>query len=277
MKLRTVALGSLVLAAAGSLIWLGMRRHRDRFQYHLSGRDPQLAQTLAASGYEPYEVSTAPGVRLQLALRRPAADSDPFLLLFPGNAERQLAPAVPILEGLRGGRAAGAAVVSYRGFEGSTGTPSPRAAAHDARALIDHLDRELGVRGKRLILVGYSMGSGIALRGAAELAQRGREPGALVLLSPFWILELGPAGFWGPLLPSELYTVEEVVPFLRSRTIVVGAGQDSALPVAHHARPLAAALGARAHYWELPGAEHASYLEDASVFKRLAELLWHVN
>ena len=274
MKLRSLALGSLVLAAAGSLLWLGARRHRDRFQYHTSGSDAQLASVLTGSSYERREVMTAPGVTLQLIVRRAPSDSDPFLVLFPGNAERQLSPSLPIVESLRANHAAGAAVVSYRGFEGSTGTPSPRAAAHDARAVLDYLHRELGISGKRLILIGYSMGSGIALRIAAELAQRGQEPMALVMLSPFWRLELGPAGWLGPLLPSEFYTVEEVIPYLRSRAVIVGGAQDGALPVAKHARPLVAALGGRARYAELQGAGHADYLQDRSVMDRIARLLW---
>jgi uncharacterized protein len=277
MRLKSLALGSLVLAAAGSLLWLaalGARRHRDRFHYHVSGADPQLASALAGSSYERRELTTAPGVTLQLIVRRPASDEEPFLLLFPGNAERQLSTGLPIVESLRANHPAGAAVVSYRGFEGSTGTPSPRAAAHDTRALLEYLHRELGISGKRLILVGYSLGSGIAVRAAAELAQRGQEPMALVLMSPFWRLEVGPAGWLGPLLPSEYYTVEEVIPYVRSRTLILGAGKDGALPVAKHAQPLAAALGARARYVELPDAGHADYLQDASVMQRVARWLW---
>jgi pimeloyl-ACP methyl ester carboxylesterase len=274
MKLRRMAVSACLLAALGCLVWLGARRHRDRFHYYVSGPDPALAKLAADSGYAPHALTTAQGVQLQLLLRPPPAESDPLLVLFPGNVDHQLRTGVPLLERLRAGRSAGGLVVSYRGFDGSTGTPGPRAAAHDARAVLDYVDRELGVHAERVLLVGYSMGSGIALRAAAELAQRGRPPGLLLLLSPFYELELEPAGLLGPILPSETYTVQEVIPYLRSRTLVVAAGADSALPVAQHARPLSAALGQRATYLELPGAEHADYLQDAQVFERLAPLVW---
>lgn len=274
MKLRSLVVGACVLVAIGWLAWLGVRRHRDRFHYYVSGPDAALARQLAGSGYAQHALTTAEGVRLQLLLRPPPNDGDPLLVLFPGNVDHQLRTGMPLLEGLRAGRSAGALVVSYRGFDGSTGTPGPRAAAHDARAVLDYVDRELGVRADRLVLVGYSMGSGIALRAAAELAQRGRPPGLLLLMSPFYQLEVEPAGALGWSLPSETYTVQEVIPYLRSRTLVVAGGADSALPVAQHARPLTAALGARATYIELPGAEHADYLQDPQVFERLAPLVW---
>ena len=277
MKHRRLALGSLLLVAVGILLWLAARRHHERFHYYVSGPDPQLAKALAGSGYERVALSPEPSVRIQLLLRRPPSERDPLLVLFPGNAEQQLATGIPLLEGLRAGHAAGAAIVSYRGFDGSTGTPSPRAAAHDARVLLEYLERELGVSGKRLIMIGYSMGSGIALRAAAEQAQRGHEPASLVLLSPFWMLEIEPAGLLGSLMPSERYTVEEVIPYLRSRTIVIGAAEDSALPVAQHARPLSAAIGARAQYLELPHVGHVDYLGDKAALARIAELIWQAQ
>jgi pimeloyl-ACP methyl ester carboxylesterase len=277
MNLRSWVLGALVLAAASCLLWLGARWHRDRFHYYTSGADPQLADKLVGSGYELRELTSAASVRIQLLLRRPPSEDDPLLLLFPGNAERQLSTGIPLLEGLRDGHAAGAVVVSYRGFDGSTGTPNPRALAHDARAVLEYLERELGISGKRLILVGYSMGSGIALHAAAEMAQRGHAPAALVLMSPFWTLEIEPAGLFGPFLPSDRYTAEEVVPYLRSRTLVVGGAEDGALPVAQHARPLAAALGARGQYVELPHAGHADYLDDRAALARIAALIWQAQ
>jgi pimeloyl-ACP methyl ester carboxylesterase len=277
MKPRSLAVCACVLAVVGCLVWLGARRHRDRFHYYVSGQDPALANTLAGTGYAAHTLTTADGERLQLLLRPVPAPGDPLLVLFPGNVDHQLRSGVPLLERLRAGRPAGALVVSYRGFDGSTGTPGPRAAAHDARAVLEYVDRELGVHAQRLVIVGYSMGSGVALRAAAELAQRGREPGALVLLSPFWELELEPAGPLGVLLPSETYTVEEVLPYLRSRTLVVGAARDTALPVADHARKLRAALGPRATYLELPGKEHADYLDDAASMQRIAALIWHAE
>ncbi|MET0386932.1 MAG: hypothetical protein ABW321_13280 [Polyangiales bacterium] len=273
MRSRTFTISlALVVASTGAL--LGVRRHRERFTYYLSPHDPQLSATLAGTGYVEDTLETTGGVQLRGMLRQPAAATDPWLVLFPGNAQRQLAPGLPIVEGIRAGRPAGVAVYAYRGFEGSTGRPSPEASAQDARAIIEHLKARFGMRTADLRVVGYSMGSGIALRLTADLTEAGTPPKALALLSPYTALELAPARPLHPLWPTETYQVADSIPKVRQPVLIVGAAKDGALPVTEHARPLAAAFGARAQYRELSEANHHDYLEDKAVLQNIGDFLW---
>lgn len=260
MKLPQPALALRVLQA------LAARRHR--FLYESSARDPGLPELARRHGYELRELA-ASGARLQGVLRRPADRAAPVLMFFPGNATPQLATFLPVVERIRAGRDFGVSLFAYRGYDGSSGRPSPAAAARDARAQLRWLQRELGIATGRIALAGYSLGSGIALRLASELcAEREREPApALLLLSPYWTLPLGPQHALRLLVPSHVYAVEDALPALRGPILVIAGGRDAALPVETHARRLARALGTRADYRELPDASHTDYLDDPGLLE----------
>ena len=271
MRLRTVVLGVSSVALAAVLTWLSIRPKNQRFQYYSSDLDVELAGKLVGTGYVQHTIETSDGAVLQGIVRRPTTQDSPWLVMFPGNAERQLAPSLGILEDMRAGGDAGAAVFAYRGYDGSTGVPSVSAAEQDVRSVLEHLEQRFGVSPRQIVLIGYSMGSGLALRAAAERSVRGTVPRALVLLSPYWSLELAPARPWNALWSSEIYRVDDAVAQLRLPVLIVGALRDDALPVAQHARRLAAALGPRAQYWELPEAGHADYLQDSQLLARVGQ------
>ncbi len=76
----------------------------------------------------------------------------------------------------------GVLIVAYRGFSGSTGTPSEAANVADALFAHDWL-ADQGVLAKDLIVYGESLGTGVATQVAAQ-----REISGLVLDSPFTAL-----------------------------------------------------------------------------------------
>ncbi|HEY2734631.1 MAG TPA: hypothetical protein VGI70_11635, partial [Polyangiales bacterium] len=187
-----------------------VRRQRGRFVYALTPADPALPDLARAQGYEVRAIDLDPDARA-LGLIRLRRDADaPFVLFFPGNAEHQLAVTLPILEALRAGGPAGMASFAYRGFDGSTGRPSPLNSPSDARVELDYVRKTFGISNRKLVIVGFSMGSGVALRLGAELAARGEPPAAVISLSPYWTLDLTPAVRFGTLLPTETYVVEDV-------------------------------------------------------------------
>jgi fermentation-respiration switch protein FrsA (DUF1100 family) len=125
----------------------------------------------------------------------PATDADPVYLYFHGNAET-LAN--------RDGRfnllteeGAGLLGVSWRGYGGSTGSPSEAGFRLDAIAAYDWLTDQ-GIAPERLIIFGESIGTGIAMWLTAR-----QEAAGLVLDSPYTaIWRLGQQRY--PWLPVEL-------------------------------------------------------------------------
>ena len=98
----------------------------------------------------------------------------PLLIYFGGNAEEvsELAPTFARLD-------ASTVLVNYRGYGESDGKPSASALIEDAGALLASMRRRFG-EGRRVILFGRSLGSGIA-----ALAARAEPVDGLILLSPY--------------------------------------------------------------------------------------------
>jgi pimeloyl-ACP methyl ester carboxylesterase len=269
LRRNWLAIVLCLVALAGSL-GFSARRAGQRDHYDLAAvQDPALPALLLERGYVANELTVAPGIELRGMVRAPETADARFVLCFPGNTEPQLSSSLPMLEHIRAGRGFGIGAWAYRGYDGSGGVPSPAATEHDARAQLHYVRERLGVTPDRIVLLGYSLGSGIALRLAAELSRAGQPPAAVVLLSPFWSLEIGPAHPLEFFLPSEYYRVGDVVADVRSNVLVVAGREDDALPVAPHARTLVRALGERAEYWELPRRGHVDYLEDSSLLARI--------
>ncbi len=99
---------------------------------------------------------------------KPPLEGAPVILYFMGNFT-SIGPSInrlkPFLD-----KGFGVAALVYRGSSGKDGTPSEEAFAADARALYDQLDKvmEREIPENRRLVHGYSLGSGIAARLAAE-------------------------------------------------------------------------------------------------------------
>jgi pimeloyl-ACP methyl ester carboxylesterase len=87
------------------------------------------------------------------------------------------------------------ALINYRGYGGTPGLPSERALVADTRALLDGLQHRTGVADEQTVLMGRSIGTGVAVQAAA-----GRRLAGLLLITPLASVQrLAARSF--PLLP----------------------------------------------------------------------------
>jgi fermentation-respiration switch protein FrsA (DUF1100 family) len=166
----------LVLAAAGVLVllWLGQRR----LIYLPSG--PLVSPRdvgLAAAGE--LTVHTRDGVPLG-AWFVPPAERSPrgTIIVFNGNAGNR-AYRAPLAQRLSGSGYA-VCLFDYRGYGGNPGSPTEQGLLEDARAVRNAIAARPGVDASRIVYLGESLGTGVAVALASESA-----PAALVLRSPF--------------------------------------------------------------------------------------------
>ena len=154
-------------------------------------------------------------------------------------------------------------LVAYRGFGRSSGEPSEAALAADAIALFDHV----AATHAAVDVYGRSLGSGVATHVAAVRPVR-----RLALVTPFdSVLRVGQAMYpWAPLRWLLLDPFDSVgrAPALTMPTLVVIAGRDEVIPVAH-SEALAAALPKPPKVLRLPEARHA----DVQAFPEYAATL----
>ncbi|KZT19963.1 alpha/beta-hydrolase [Neolentinus lepideus HHB14362 ss-1] len=116
---------------------------------------------------------------------RSSLQSHPTILFLHGNAAtRAVQFRVHHYSTLSSRLNANVLAIDYRGFGDSTGKPSEAGLVRDTRAAWDWL-RERGASGKDVLVVGHSLGTGVATRFVKELEAEGEKPRGMVLLAPF--------------------------------------------------------------------------------------------
>lgn len=196
------------------------------------------------------------GVRVLYSAR--AAAGPDALVYFGGNAEDvsrtlgDLAQAFPrhALYALH-----------YRGYGGSGGAPSEQVLRGDAFALFDLARRTH----PRVLLVGRSLGSGLAVQVAAR-----RDPARLVLVTPYdSIVAMGAAQYpWLPVdaLAHERYDSVAEAPRVRAPTLLLVAGSDRLVLRARSEHLRAAFRPGIATWRVVPGAGHNDVSSRADYF-----------
>lgn len=155
---------------------------------------PQTIRTAPdAAGFpeaEEHILTTADGERV-IVWHVPAKPGHQVVIYFPGNGDF-LAGLVSRFKGVTSD-GTGLVALSYRGYAGSSGAPSERGLLWDAAAAYALAAARYSA--DRLVLWGFSLGSGVAVALAADLPV-----GKLVLEAPYTsIADIAAAAF--PILP----------------------------------------------------------------------------
>ena len=181
----------------------------------------------------------------------------PTVVVFHGNGE-QLANIVPLAQDLSD-YGLGTFAVEYPGYGLSAGSRTTEKAVYaDASAAIAHLQQQLGVPRERIVLLGQSLGSAVAV----EMALRGL--GArLIVLAPFTSMA-DMARKIAPILPTQWLVLDRYdtlskAPHITMPTLLVHGDADTVVPVAM-GKKVARALPSGNSVW-LPGANHNDLYE----------------
>ena len=129
-----------------------------------------------AGGFEQVTYETSDGLALGAGYRA-AAPGFPTILYFHGNGAEWVSSVVATDRLVPAGY--GVLAAEYRGYCGNPGTPSEQGLYRDGRAALAFL-RTKGVQPHDMVIIGNSIGSGVATQMATEVIPR-----ALVLISPF--------------------------------------------------------------------------------------------
>ena len=162
-----------------------------------------------------------------VALWAPPAAGKAVVVFFHGNAT-DLAGMTWLAAELMN-RGYGVMLIEYPGYGVAPGTPSESAIYESAARALDEL-KSLGVAQSRVVLVGQSLGSGVA----AEMALRGY--GArLLLISPFTSIPdlvdgMVPFGMGG-LFATDRFDTRSKAPRLKLPTVIAQGDEDWLVPL----------------------------------------------
>jgi fermentation-respiration switch protein FrsA (DUF1100 family) len=137
---------------------------------------PVVSTTHLPARAEPLEVTAADGAKLRGWIARGAAAPAPAVIYFGGNAEE----ASWILGEPRWPREWAIVAINYRGYGASEGAPGEPALTSDALAIYDALVQRADIDRRRIVVLGRSLGTAVAVHLAAE-----RPIAGAVLASPF--------------------------------------------------------------------------------------------
>jgi fermentation-respiration switch protein FrsA (DUF1100 family) len=153
---------------------------------------------------------------------------------------------------------AGFLAVGYRGYDGSTGRPSEAGLHTDARAAYDWLARR--TRPEEIVIHGYSLGSGVAVKLATERPAR-----ALVLEAPYTsTADIAARSYpWLPVrwLMLDQYRSRDIIDRVRSPVLIVHGTADVVIPV-DQGQTLYDLARAPKRFVRMIGSNHATLTRD---------------
>jgi len=222
----------------------------------------QVERTLQP-GEELVWQETTHGERIGLIIRPPAGKQR-WIVFFYGIG-MTVAGTGPVRRWL-GSAGYGVACVEYAGFGVSSGSPSECGCYRSADAAITYLQREAAISPDEVTLIGWSLGSAVAM----ELARR-HDVRAQVLLSPMasllaCALDLARVG-------KTSFAIGPFDALSRARNVdcptLIISGSEDALTRPWMANELTKAMGGHARLVSLPGVGHNDMLGSG-------ERLWSV-
>ncbi len=242
--------GTLIaLTLAYLMATVGLATFQRRLQYFPDRRLTRLAQTDLTGG-EDLRLQPDDGETL-VAWHFPPRNGRPLILYFHGNGGA-LIDRVPrfrlFLE-----RGYGLLAVSYRGYGGSTGSPTQAGLMQDGEAAYREA-RALGYTSDRIVLLGASLGTGVAIALAAT-----HGAAAIVLEAPY-LSALDVASTHYPIFPVNWLMVDRfrsdlAIRDVRIPVLMVHGEKDDVVPI-NSAKRLFELANEPKTFVSVPGGNH---------------------
>lgn len=220
------------------VLCLYMFLRQDRLLFYPVRHDPLLLQQ-----WESQRVEIAMGDHRVEGwwIENANANTQQVVLYFGGNAEDVLYTASTS----RALDAARVLVTNYRGYGASSGRPSQAALFEDALAVYDYVVQHAAVAPNHIVVMGRSLGSGVATYLAAHRPVRG-----VILITPFDSIAAVAQKLY-PFLPIRLllrhpFPSDTFAPRITAPALILAAEHDALIPPAHAER-LFDRWGARNH------------------------------
>jgi hypothetical protein len=220
--IKLVLGAATIYAAVALLAYLGQRK----LMYFPDTERVEPAEA-GLTGVEERVLETPDGERVIVWYGK-AQQGQPTLLYFHGNGGSLEDRAPRIARFMAEGW--GVYMMTYRGYSGSSGSPTEANNVADARLAYQALLRE-GVPPKSIIVYGESLGSGIAVRIAAELPV-----GGVILDAPYTsIVDIAAKAY--PFLPVRLllidrYETTKYIAGVKVPLLILHGERDTVVPVA---------------------------------------------
>ena len=216
---------------------------------------------------EDVAIVAADGVKLRGWLVKGARTPAPLVVYFGGNAEE-----VSWLTGVADQFAGWSLLlVNFRGYGESEGKPGEQELLEDGLVIYDYAKRRSDLNSERIVAMGRSLGSGVAVHLAAHRPLQG-----VILVSPYdSIVEVAKRHY--PFVPVSLMLRHRFdslarAPQVKAPLLCLVAAEDRVIP-APHSRALFEAWSGVKTWREVPHADHDSISGEPEYWRSIADFL----
>jgi len=178
-----------------------------------------------------------------------------------------------LLARLAAARDWGLAIYAYRGYDSSEGASRLSQLAADAPEILEQLCESERIDRGRVHIVGFSIGGYLAVRAMVGAARLQPRPPSLTLLASVNDITMVPRSFYDRLDPGDDFITHPFLADVPAPVLVVQGTKDEALMGPEQGRAIAAALGARATYLELPGVGHVELMSNEPTLTAVREFI----
>ena len=263
MVLELLGIGAAAVVVLCAFLYF----HQERMLFYPTAPPASVASP-ANGAVETLRLVTPQGLGLTGWFVTSGARSAPLVLYFGGNAE-DVSGVIGVADRFAG---ASLLLLNYRGYGGSDGVPGESALFEDALFAFDYAARRGDVDPRRIVAIGRSLGSGVAVYLAAN-----RPVAGVVLVSPYdSVRALAQAAYpWLPvrLLLKHPFDSLARAPTLRAPLLCLVAERDGVIPPAHSRRLFDAWGSVQKRWVELRGADHDSVDADPRYWEEIALML----
>jgi fermentation-respiration switch protein FrsA (DUF1100 family) len=254
----------LILATSAYIALVALLFFMQRSLLYMPNAADMESMRATMPGVERLTLKTADGESL-VAWHHPPREGQPLFIYLHGNAANLSARNIRLMNFARQGW--GFLAVSYRGYGGSTGSPTETGLIADAEAGYAKA-RELGVPPERIFLFGESLGTGVAIALAAKREVRG-----IALEAPYSsTLDVARSIYWFvpvALLMRDQFRSDERVKNVRAPLFIMHGDADRVVPI-RFGEKLFAAANEPKEFFRIAGGGHQP-LDDPRAQKRLVE------
>ena len=255
--MSTIIIAALVACLLYAIFAVVMYRGQRRLIYRIDGR--RIPPSRIGLGDISEVLIDVPGGERLVVWHGKAAPGKPTILYFHGQAGNLARRSERIRRYHTAG--IGILIMAYRGFSGSTGSPSEQANVADGIFIYDWLLQQ-GVSANDVVIYGESLGTGVAAQVALQRAISG-----LVLDSPFTgLADLAEERH--PMLPVRRFLLDKYetlkhVTALQMPVLVLQGEKDPIVPLAM-ARAVFEAMPGPKHFVSYPEGRHLDHAKFGS-------------
>jgi uncharacterized protein len=245
MAINLIALAVGLYLVTALVLYLGQRR-----MMYLPDPTRYTPEQVGLPQVSEARLDAPDGARL-VVWTIPAAGDAPTVLYFTGNGGGLANRAERIRRFASAGY--GVFMPAYRGYAGSSGSPSQPALIADAVLAYDHL-RASGLSPDKIVIYGESLGTGVACQTAVR-----RQMAAVILEAPFSSM-IDAASFHYPYYPvrwllSDAYDSLSIIGRINAPLLIIHGARDQIVPM-QLGRKLFDAASEPKQFVTLPDAGH---------------------